>query len=165
MNRKDIIELFHSEETLTVIRKRVGVRYNTIADVWKEEFGEQAFKDRKRIRYRESKLGTNNPMKGKVGKDTYLYKGDDWKTDRKGYIRVRAPAWYEGKQWGSYADEHVIVYCQSRELTKLPEGFVVHHLDFDKKNNSPKNLIMLSNADHSLLHRWLERSSSAETIP
>lgn len=34
----------------------------------------------------------------------------------------------------------------------IPDGFHVHHIDFDKSNNEPSNLIALSKEDHHKLH-------------
>lgn len=161
MTNEEILKLFHSEKTLTQIRKEVGIRYNIIADLWKQEYGEEAFNERKRLRYRQSKLKDNNPMKGKYKREHHNYKDTDRISSRKGYSRVRAPEWYEGSTWMGYVDEHVIVYCETRDLKKLPEGFVVHHLDMVKTNNSPDNLVMLTNSDHRLLHAWIDRVSRA----
>jgi hypothetical protein len=35
---------------------------------------------------------------------------------------------------------------------KIPDGFVVHHKDFDKTNNAKDNLEIMSDADHRRLH-------------
>ena len=158
MTRDEIVKLFHSDKTLTEIRKQVGIRYNTVKDIWLSEFGEQAVAERKRLKYRLSKLGNNNPMKGKYKRTHPKWKDSDRVSDRKGYSRIRAPDWYTGKTWQGYVDEHILNYCVSRNLTEIPEGFVVHHLDMVKKNNDPSNLIMLTNADHMLLHAWINRA-------
>lgn len=158
MTRDEIVEWFHSDETLTSIRKRVGIRYKTVRDIWVSEFGETAVNDRKRRCYRASKLGTKNPMKGKYKRASPVWKENDIISDRKGYVRVRAPDWYTGKVTGGYVDEHVLVYCKTRGLQKIPDGFVVHHLDMDKKNNTPSNLVILTNSDHLLLHAWITRA-------
>ena len=34
----------------------------------------------------------------------------------------------------------------------IPEGFHVHHLDNDKENNDPSNMILLSKSNHHKLH-------------
>ena len=34
----------------------------------------------------------------------------------------------------------------------IPEGFSIHHLDGNKENNLPANLIMLSKSNHHKLH-------------
>jgi len=158
MTRDEIVKAFHSDKTLTEIRNEAGIRYNTVKAIWIEEFGEQAFIERKRLCYRKSKLGANNPMKGKYGRLNPTWKDSDRMSDRKGYSRVRAPSWYTGRIWQGYVDEHVVNYCLSHKITELPPGFCVHHLDMDKKNNDPSNLIMLTNSDHLKLHAWINRA-------
>lgn len=45
---------------------------------------------------------------------------------------------------------HRAVYlCYNGEI---PEGFHVHHVDHDKNNNEPENLVALSKEDHLRLH-------------
>lgn len=34
----------------------------------------------------------------------------------------------------------------------IPEGFCIHHIDGDKENNSPGNLMLLSKSNHHHLH-------------
>ena len=158
MTNDEILELFHSEETLTQIRKRVGIRYGTLAELWKSHYGVEAFEERRRIRYRNSKLAEKNPMRGRVKELHPGWLSGESISSRKGYIRVKAPDWYEGVTDGRYVDEHVVVYCASRGFSKVPSGFCIHHLDMSKTNNDPKNLIMLTNADHRLLHAWIDRA-------
>lgn len=155
----EIVELFHSNLTLTDVRKQTKVRYGTIRELWVEAFGEVAVKERKRLRYRNSKMGDNNPMKGRSLSKHPRWLSDESKlSDNRGYVRVRKQDWYTGRCDGQgYVSEHVQVYCESRGLTKVEDGFVIHHLDMDKKNNDPKNLIMLSNLDHIMLHSWITR--------
>ena len=42
---------------------------------------------------------------------------------------------------------------------KIKSGYVVHHKDFNKLNNVPENLIVMTKADHTMLHN---RNQSAE---
>ena len=50
----------------------------------------------------------------------------------------------EGKQ------VHRLIY--EAFVGKIPEGFDVHHIDKDKDNQDPSNLLCLSHADHAWLH-------------
>ncbi len=49
-------------------------------------------------------------------------------------------------------DEHRKVARKKYGLESIPKGFIVHHLDINKKNNDPKNLILLHRKDHARLH-------------
>ena len=52
------------------------------------------------------------------------------------------------------AHNHVYVHNLIGELKYgfIPEGYVIHHSDFDKQNNDVENLMLLSNVDHAILH-------------
>ena len=53
--------------------------------------------------------------------------------------------------------EHRLI---AREIMgrNLYEDEVVHHLDGNKINNSPDNLLVLSNSQHTKLHQWLDKN-------
>lgn len=159
MTNQEIIDLFHSDLTLDEVRKVTRCRHHTITNLWIKEFGEDAFKERKRIRYRLSKLADNNPMKGKVKVNHPRWIQDERISDSRGYVRVRVPEWYTGPHDSNgYVREHILSYCQSRGWTEIPRGFHIHHLNMNKQDNDPRNLIMLNNADHLLLHAWIDRA-------
>lgn len=47
----------------------------------------------------------------------------------------------------------------------MRDGFDIHHVDGDKQNNSPNNLVLIDGADHLMLHnghRKMLRLSTAE---
>ena len=49
--------------------------------------------------------------------------------------------------------------------SRIRDGFDIHHLDGDKHNNHPSNLIMIENSDHLMVHnssRKLVRMSRSE---
>jgi hypothetical protein len=58
--------------------------------------------------------------------------------------------------------EHQLI---AEELLDRPlrEGEVVHHLDKNRSNNSPENLLVLSNPMHGKLHKWLDKHSIEPT--
>lgn len=45
---------------------------------------------------------------------------------------------------------HVAVY--ENEVGVIPDGYHVHHIDFNKNNNEPSNLVALTNSEHETLH-------------
>lgn len=49
-----------------------------------------------------------------------------------------------------YYHRHVASIANQRWLTPAE---VVHHIDGDKSNNNPSNLLVLTNSDHALLHK------------
>lgn len=61
---------------------------------------------------------------------------------------------YRQNKDGHFFTNHAIhrdvyIYC----VDDIPEGYDVHHRDFDKTNNSPINLQLLSKSDHMKLHK------------
>ena len=92
--------------------------------------------------YRAARSGPGNPK---------------WRGGRalkSAYIRVRLPDHPRADSWG-YVDEHVVV--AERALGKhLPAGAVVHHVDVNRRNNAPTNLVICQDAAyHKLLHARL----------
>jgi hypothetical protein len=58
-----------------------------------------------------------------------------------------------GRAVGSnWVHTHRLVSLET-EGTRLPEGQVIHHADFNRRNNNPGNLIRMSAEDHNALHR------------
>lgn len=77
----------------------------------------------------------------------------------KGYRLIYKPecnfSYKEGNHKG-YIYEHVYVAITVLKR-RLHPNEVVHHLDLDKLNNDPENLIVLTRADHIKLHMWLNK--------
>jgi hypothetical protein len=48
--------------------------------------------------------------------------------------------------------EHTLVVLRSIGLESLPDGFVVHHLDGNKKNNDIHNLALITITAHNRIH-------------
>ena len=89
--------------------------------------------------YRAARIGAGNPN----------WKGGLALTSA--YIRRHVPDHPRADSWG-YVDEHVLV--AERALGKyLPTGAVVHHVNVDRRNNAPTNLVICENQTyHKLLH-------------
>ena len=45
---------------------------------------------------------------------------------------------------------HRLVY--EKHFGSIPEGFIIHHINGDKNDSSPKNLMLLSKSNHHHLH-------------
>lgn len=86
-----------------------------------------------------------------------------------GYIvlyRPEHPWTMKSENWNGWVYEHIYV-IQSELGRKLSKSEAVHHLDFNRSNNTRSNLCLLSQADHARLHAWIDRGcpvfdSSAE---
>lgn len=55
--------------------------------------------------------------------------------------------------------EHVLIAEEEILDRPLKAGEVVHHLDKNRANNSPDNLLPLENPSHTKLHAWLDKNT------
>lgn len=54
--------------------------------------------------------------------------------------------------------EHHYVWCsQPKNLSYIPKGFCIHHLDGNRINNIPKNLVLMSIGGHTKLHGTINK--------
>lgn len=87
------------------------------------------------------KCGHKNRIKT-LGGHGPTWNGGEFITDR-GYVRIWVGA--------DYVFKHRYVYEQA--YGKIPDGYVIHHKDHNKMNNSIENLECLSKKDHDEHHR------------
>lgn len=152
---KEIVELFDSDLGVQAIMQKYNRDYYTIKKIWLTCYNEKQFKARTSRLCRLHKIGDKNPMKGKIG--LKHHNSVEKSTDSNGYIQVFAPDWYLGARDGNKVYEHIIVYCEHNGFASLPKGMVVHHLDENKQNNHPDNLVLVSIQDHRRIHAWLNK--------
>lgn len=57
-----------------------------------------------------------------------------------------------GYYFNSTIHKRLHVYVWEFFNGKIPDGYQIHHKDFDKSNNEIENLILLSASDHAKLH-------------
>jgi hypothetical protein len=57
-----------------------------------------------------------------------------------------------------YVFAHIVAY-ENHTGTRVPEGFAVHHINGNKTDNEPENLIMLTVGEHSILHNKMRKLS------
>lgn len=74
-----------------------------------------------------------------------------------GYILKYSPSHHRAIRSGGekgYVYEHILVAEDTIKRRLMPDE-EVHHLDLNRSNNSPGNLIVLSSEAHVKLHAWL----------
>lgn len=152
---KEIVELFHSDLGMQAIMQMYNRDYYTIKKIWLTNYHEGQLKARTSRLCRLHKLGDKNPMKGKFGMQHH--NAVEKSVDSNGYILVFAPDWYSGQRYDGKIFEHILVYCEHNGYAFLPKGMVVHHLDCNKQNNHPDNLVLVSIQDHRRIHAWLNK--------
>jgi len=107
--------------------------------------------------------GHHNRVKNKRGSESHNWKGGRSKSSH-GYVVV----WDDA---GEKIYEHILV--AQRILGRVLRFFgvghanneVVHHIDGNKKNNAPKNLLICTHSYHTSLHHRLEQSLAWPEFP
>lgn len=56
------------------------------------------------------------------------------------------------KKTDSGKRERLHVYVWRKERGEIPSGYHIHHLDENKDNNEPGNLVCISGKDHTSFH-------------
>lgn len=83
------------------------------------------------------------------------------------YLRVRRLRWnmdivdYDPIDSSGYQNKCIYEHRKIWEREhnkKIPNGFLVHHIDRNKANNQISNLLLISREDHPKLHRILRRA-------
>ena len=137
----DITDMFHSSCTCVEVAGMFGCSHTTVQEVWRTHFGREACHERQVAFMRERRGEKHHAWKGGVSQLS------------SGYKLIQAPDWYEGyKDPRGRAPEHIVKYCEYNGLTKVPEGFHVHHRNEDKTDNSKDNLVAQSNSEHASSH-------------
>jgi len=69
------------------------------------------------------------------------------------FIKTTGATRYKKVQYlGKSMDEHRRNFCIILGIKEVPKGFVVHHLDKNRKNNDINNLSLMTTAAHNKLH-------------
>lgn len=105
-----------------------------------------------------------------IGKDILLRrKGEHssaWKggyfIDQRGYVWTNADIHGYREFNPNWKTHNVMVHTVVVEMIllgcKLPKRYVTHHIDLDRQNNEPKNLAILTRAQHMWIHNLIEKA-------
>jgi hypothetical protein len=77
-----------------------------------------------------------------------------------GYIRVYRPEHHKAAPKGGYVLEHILVWEEAHNK-RLPDGWVVHHINGIKTDNRPSNLFAMPRTKHS---PWLLLQKAQEEL-
>ena len=156
-------EIKVSRKTLSSAMKRAGLKVPTkdesISHIWKNH---------------------KHPLLGKKGKECHMYgrrmpeatkqklreantaeRNYHWSGGRKmhseGYVLVYLPGHHLANKHG-FALEHRVVAEQKYGMN-LKTGDIVHHIDGNKTNNDPENIVVLSRSEHAKIHDNLNKDN------
>ncbi len=114
--------------------------------------------------------GSGNPQYGLKGNLNASWKSD-YRETRFGYMRVRVLD-HPFRDQDDFVLEHRLVaerYLLTDENSVCVDGkrylkpeYVVHHKDFDRLNNRPENLVVMTGAEHRSLHNRLSKRTRDE---
>lgn len=145
-NSKTIVhvcELYRrSSLTQEAIAEEVGITPASVHEIVNRNISPKERKSLKSVRYRLSKLGHRNPMLGqKPG--NYLGQCEDGH----GYL---TEVLHKKRYF-----VHRIVMAELLRLhpCQLPSNLDVHHMDRNRRNNSPHNLALCNKAGHRAMHQ------------
>jgi len=136
--------------------------HHVVSRIVSQALTKEEYDYEKKLRYSRSKLGDKNPMLGKMREQHHSYKGVI--SDGKGYSIALRPSWYTGRA-SKHIFYHHIVMCEALGITRIPEGFHVHHINGIKTDNRIENLALVSKSGHAEIHQFTpvsERSNMWE---
>lgn len=148
-----ICKLFEFTDTpMNSIVKQSKLSYYEVLSILKNNFGEDAINKRKSRMYSKSKQGSNSPWFRTCSEDSVNFKGGIV-SDGNGYLMIKKPDWYTGRNRSDYIFYHHLVMCENLGITEMPKGYVVHHIDGNPWNNDISNLAMMTVSAHAKLHQ------------
>lgn len=151
-NQRQVLKLYRDIEkapTADQIAEELGTTRQNVDYVLRMHLPPEERRALKKLRYALSKEGDKNPMKGKFGAAHHNWKG--LCDDGYGYYTCL----HNGKR--QFVHRIVMAKMLGIDPEKLDPNLVIHHIDGDRKNNSPDNLALMTNTGHIKLHSLLRQ--------
>ena len=96
-----------------------------------------------------------------IGEDHPSWKGGMVK-DSNGYVMIKKRGHHRGTKQ-DYVKRSVLV-AEKKIGRLLKDNEVVHHLDFNKENDNPNNLLVIDRIEHVSLHHTLRKREKERII-
>lgn len=141
-------ELIEDYEQRNMTQDEIAAKWGvTQKVVWHAMYkmGIKARKAFKRNQYGEN----NSSWKGGRVLDRKLKTRTKYKAP--GYIRVKCPNHPHANKAG-YVAEHIMVALDKEGIDRLPQGYCVHHINENKIDNRPENLVLCTSNMHGFYH-------------
>ena len=143
----------YSDETLSLMSNKAKTRENKLKGLHRTEEAKQNMSKAQKERFKNKE---NHPMFGKKQTEKSKKKNSE---SRKGKcIGEQNPNWCNGVSFEIYPKEFKYVrqsilerdnyHCQFPGCIEIHDRLHVHHIDYNKKNNNPENLITLGTSCH-----------------
>jgi len=140
-----LYDMYLSEMSILDISKETNIGSYAITKAF-EKYGYKirTKKEAYEVARKQGKIG------GSRGK---LDKANNWKggriIDTHGYIHLKIPDHPRATANG-YVREHLVIW-EEHHKKELPKGWHIHHINGNKSDNRPENLLALSSRKHSLI--------------
>ena len=130
---------------LSKVCEELGISFTTIKRLFNDNgIPVRSVSESVKLSYKQ-----NNTMGFPKGKKNPRYNGYRTYEMRSGYVRVYNPAHYR-RGVNGYVFEHILVW-EDTHNKRLPNNWVIHHLNGIKNDNRPVNLVALPDKKHRRL--------------
>lgn len=143
---RELLTYVESDLSLNQIASKFNYSYWTVNKYFRQHMSKEDWKKRvKRMRHLHSYRH----------KDISLFNHPNWnggiRLGEDGYLESVRPNWMSGKH--RYVHYHRMVYCLwCNGMKDLPKNIDVHHINHNKLDNRPENLVALTKSEHAKLH-------------
>lgn len=147
----------HKPETIEKMRRKRGGLLNPMFGKKRPELSQS---NSKRVGSLNPNFGKKNPafaenLRKECGPLNRNWRGGRMKASF-GYILAYCPGHHRANKKG-YVLEHILV-AEKKYQREIKESEIIHHIDLDRQNNDPDNLILFENIpDHCRYHQRLKQ--------